>query len=155
MVSVISGCETNHNNNIIVKCTFILFSDFCIFWLPFQRVEAKCPALPHSCTCTQDSIGPQGPPGPSVKTLFRHIPPSSSFLVYLHLLLLLHLIKCILHVLMIMPYFLCQCYSELTAVSTCYLLTIHFKLRVILSLTSLVFSFPLERAVEDESSGTQ
>ncbi|XP_061650641.1 collagen alpha-1(XII) chain isoform X2 [Phyllopteryx taeniolatus] len=33
--------------------------------LPATRVEAKCPALPHSCTCTQDSIGPQGPPGPS------------------------------------------------------------------------------------------
>uniref|UniRef100_A0A7N5ZTQ2 Collagen alpha-1(XII) chain n=1 Tax=Anabas testudineus TaxID=64144 RepID=A0A7N5ZTQ2_ANATE len=33
--------------------------------LPSTRVEAKCPALPHSCTCTQDSIGPQGPPGPS------------------------------------------------------------------------------------------
>uniref|UniRef100_A0A3Q2Y3A0 Collagen alpha-1(XII) chain n=1 Tax=Hippocampus comes TaxID=109280 RepID=A0A3Q2Y3A0_HIPCM len=34
--------------------------------LPATRDEAKCPALPHSCTCTQDSIGPQGPPGPSV-----------------------------------------------------------------------------------------
>ncbi|XP_029348935.1 collagen alpha-1(XII) chain isoform X3 [Echeneis naucrates] len=33
--------------------------------LPSTRDEAKCPALPHSCTCTQDSIGPQGPPGPS------------------------------------------------------------------------------------------
>nr|XP_015825821.2 collagen alpha-1(XII) chain isoform X3 [Nothobranchius furzeri] len=33
--------------------------------LPSTRVEAKCPALPHSCTCTQDSIGPQGPPGPT------------------------------------------------------------------------------------------
>uniref|UniRef100_A0A3B5B010 Collagen alpha-1(XII) chain n=1 Tax=Stegastes partitus TaxID=144197 RepID=A0A3B5B010_9TELE len=43
--------------------------------LPATRDEAKCPSLPHSCTCTQDSIGPQGPPGPSVKTL-----PPSSFL---------------------------------------------------------------------------
>ena len=42
--------------------------------LPPQREEAKCPALPHSCTCTQDSIGPQGPSGPSVKTL----PPAPS-----------------------------------------------------------------------------
>ncbi|XP_030212285.1 collagen alpha-1(XII) chain isoform X2 [Gadus morhua] len=33
--------------------------------LPATREEAKCPALPHSCTCTQDSIGPQGPSGPS------------------------------------------------------------------------------------------
>ncbi|RVE57033.1 hypothetical protein OJAV_G00212260 [Oryzias javanicus] len=33
--------------------------------LPATRIEAKCPALPHSCTCTQDSVGPQGPPGPS------------------------------------------------------------------------------------------
>ncbi|XP_030624856.1 collagen alpha-1(XII) chain isoform X2 [Chanos chanos] len=32
--------------------------------LPATRDEAKCPALPHSCTCTQDSVGPQGPPGP-------------------------------------------------------------------------------------------
>uniref|UniRef100_A0AAQ4PTZ0 Collagen alpha-1(XII) chain n=1 Tax=Gasterosteus aculeatus aculeatus TaxID=481459 RepID=A0AAQ4PTZ0_GASAC len=36
--------------------------------LPSTRDEAKCPSLPHSCTCTQDSIGPEGPPGPSVKT---------------------------------------------------------------------------------------
>lgn len=41
--------------------------------LAFQRDEAKCPSLPHSCTCTQDSIGPQGPPGPSV-----FIPPRLS-----------------------------------------------------------------------------
>ncbi|XP_061897868.1 collagen alpha-1(XII) chain-like isoform X2 [Entelurus aequoreus] len=32
--------------------------------LPSTRDEAKCPSLPHSCTCTQDSIGPPGPPGP-------------------------------------------------------------------------------------------
>ncbi|KAL2099144.1 hypothetical protein ACEWY4_005624 [Coilia grayii] len=32
--------------------------------LPATRDEAKCPALPHSCTCAQDSIGPQGPAGP-------------------------------------------------------------------------------------------
>ncbi|CAN9502287.1 unnamed protein product [Ophioblennius macclurei] len=31
--------------------------------LPSTRDEVKCPSLPHSCTCTQDSIGPQGPPG--------------------------------------------------------------------------------------------
>ncbi|XP_060735731.1 collagen alpha-1(XII) chain isoform X2 [Tachysurus vachellii] len=33
--------------------------------LPATRDEAKCPALPHSCTCAQDSIGPPGPAGPS------------------------------------------------------------------------------------------
>ncbi|KAL7862063.1 hypothetical protein SRHO_G00135040 [Serrasalmus rhombeus] len=32
--------------------------------LPATRDEAKCPALPHSCTCAQDSIGPPGPAGP-------------------------------------------------------------------------------------------
>ncbi|XP_012693541.2 collagen alpha-1(XII) chain isoform X2 [Clupea harengus] len=32
--------------------------------LPATRDEAKCPALPHSCTCAQDSVGPQGPSGP-------------------------------------------------------------------------------------------
>ncbi|XP_068607999.1 collagen alpha-1(XII) chain [Brachionichthys hirsutus] len=32
--------------------------------LPSTRDEAKCPSLPHSCTCTQDSIGPPGPGGP-------------------------------------------------------------------------------------------
>ncbi|XP_065123394.1 collagen alpha-1(XII) chain isoform X2 [Paramisgurnus dabryanus] len=32
--------------------------------IPAMRDEAKCPALPHSCTCAQDSIGPQGPAGP-------------------------------------------------------------------------------------------
>ncbi|KAF4084089.1 hypothetical protein AMELA_G00124740 [Ameiurus melas] len=33
--------------------------------LPATRDEVKCPVLPHSCTCTQDSIGPPGPSGPS------------------------------------------------------------------------------------------
>nr|XP_015209075.1 PREDICTED: collagen alpha-1(XII) chain [Lepisosteus oculatus] len=33
--------------------------------LPSTRDEAKCPALPHACTCAQDSIGPPGPPGPT------------------------------------------------------------------------------------------
>ncbi|KAJ8392978.1 hypothetical protein AAFF_G00068820 [Aldrovandia affinis] len=32
--------------------------------LPSTRDDQKCPSLPHSCTCTQDSIGPQGPAGP-------------------------------------------------------------------------------------------
>lgn len=35
----------------------------------FQRDEAKCPALPNACTCTQDSVGPPGPPGPAVRKL--------------------------------------------------------------------------------------
>uniref|UniRef100_A0A8C7F3S4 Collagen alpha-1(XII) chain n=1 Tax=Oncorhynchus kisutch TaxID=8019 RepID=A0A8C7F3S4_ONCKI len=42
--------------------------------LPATRDELKCPALPHACTCAQDSVGPPGPPGPSVKTIT--IPPS-------------------------------------------------------------------------------
>uniref|UniRef100_A0A6Q2YBK9 Collagen alpha-1(XII) chain n=1 Tax=Esox lucius TaxID=8010 RepID=A0A6Q2YBK9_ESOLU len=29
-----------------------------------KRDELKCPALPHACTCAQDSVGPPGPPGP-------------------------------------------------------------------------------------------
>nr|XP_033792023.1 collagen alpha-1(XII) chain isoform X1 [Geotrypetes seraphini] len=33
--------------------------------LPAMRDEAKCPALPHACTCAQDSVGPPGPAGPS------------------------------------------------------------------------------------------
>ncbi|XP_041420606.1 collagen alpha-1(XII) chain isoform X2 [Xenopus laevis] len=33
--------------------------------IPATRDEAKCPALPHSCTCAQDSIGAPGPSGPS------------------------------------------------------------------------------------------
>uniref|UniRef100_A0A673X5J4 Collagen alpha-1(XII) chain n=1 Tax=Salmo trutta TaxID=8032 RepID=A0A673X5J4_SALTR len=45
--------------------------------LPATRDELKCPALPHACTCAQDSVGPPGPPGPSVKTLT--IPPSLHF----------------------------------------------------------------------------
>ncbi|KAM6973005.1 collagen alpha-1(XIV) chain [Aplochiton taeniatus] len=32
--------------------------------LPGLRKEEDCPALPRSCTCTQDSKGPEGPPGP-------------------------------------------------------------------------------------------
>ncbi|XP_068137600.1 collagen alpha-1(XII) chain isoform X2 [Hyperolius riggenbachi] len=33
--------------------------------LPATRDESKCPALPHACTCAQDSIGAPGPQGPS------------------------------------------------------------------------------------------
>uniref|UniRef100_A0AAY5EVL3 Collagen, type XII, alpha 1a n=1 Tax=Electrophorus electricus TaxID=8005 RepID=A0AAY5EVL3_ELEEL len=43
--------------------------------LPATRDEAKCPALPHSCTCTQDSVGPPGPAGPSVNPLEPHRGP--------------------------------------------------------------------------------
>lgn len=32
--------------------------------LPALRVEEQCPALPHACTCSQDSKGPPGPTGP-------------------------------------------------------------------------------------------
>ncbi|XP_048882366.1 collagen alpha-1(XIV) chain isoform X2 [Brienomyrus brachyistius] len=32
--------------------------------LPGLRVEADCPAMPHACTCSQDSKGPPGPSGP-------------------------------------------------------------------------------------------
>ncbi|KAJ8353811.1 hypothetical protein SKAU_G00213780 [Synaphobranchus kaupii] len=32
--------------------------------LPGLRVEADCPAMPHACTCSQDSKGPAGPSGP-------------------------------------------------------------------------------------------
>ncbi|XP_032815568.2 collagen alpha-1(XII) chain-like isoform X2 [Petromyzon marinus] len=33
--------------------------------LPATRDEAKCPALPHACKCSLDSVGPPGPPGPA------------------------------------------------------------------------------------------
>ena len=62
MVSIISGLQE------FLCMPLFLFSNLYFFWIPLQRDEAKCPSLPHSCTCTQDSIGPQGPPGPSVKT---------------------------------------------------------------------------------------
>ncbi|XP_041101607.1 collagen alpha-1(XIV) chain-like isoform X3 [Polyodon spathula] len=32
--------------------------------IPGLRVEADCPAMPHACTCSQDSKGPEGPSGP-------------------------------------------------------------------------------------------
>ncbi len=85
MVSIISGWVWN---GLWEFCKSVcerlfLFPNLFIFCPTFQRDEAKCPSLPHSCTCTQDSIGPQGPPGPLVKTL-----PLSSPLVYLHLLYL-------------------------------------------------------------------
>ncbi|XP_028841671.1 collagen alpha-1(XIV) chain isoform X2 [Denticeps clupeoides] len=32
--------------------------------LPGLRKEEDCPALPHACTCSQDSKGPPGPSGP-------------------------------------------------------------------------------------------
>uniref|UniRef100_A0A9J8AGW4 Collagen, type XII, alpha 1a n=1 Tax=Cyprinus carpio carpio TaxID=630221 RepID=A0A9J8AGW4_CYPCA len=40
--------------------------------IPAMRDEAKCPALPHSCTCEQDSVGPPGPAGPPVRSLESH-----------------------------------------------------------------------------------
>uniref|UniRef100_A0A8B9RJI1 Collagen alpha-1(XII) chain n=1 Tax=Astyanax mexicanus TaxID=7994 RepID=A0A8B9RJI1_ASTMX len=46
--------------------------------LPATRDEAKCPALPHSCTCAQDSVGPPGPAGPQVNPLESHRLPSAS-----------------------------------------------------------------------------
>lgn len=48
----------------------------------FQRDEAKCPALPHACTCSQDSKGPPGPPGPAVrKYLFISCLPYVSYII--------------------------------------------------------------------------
>uniref|UniRef100_A0A6Q2Z5G9 Collagen, type XIV, alpha 1b n=1 Tax=Esox lucius TaxID=8010 RepID=A0A6Q2Z5G9_ESOLU len=35
--------------------------------LPGLRVEEDCPAMPHACTCSQDSKGPPGPTGPPVR----------------------------------------------------------------------------------------
>uniref|UniRef100_A0A3Q3EL43 Collagen, type XIV, alpha 1a n=1 Tax=Labrus bergylta TaxID=56723 RepID=A0A3Q3EL43_9LABR len=35
--------------------------------LPALRVEEQCPAMPHACTCSQDSKGPPGPSGPPVR----------------------------------------------------------------------------------------
>ncbi|XP_043922855.1 collagen alpha-1(XIV) chain isoform X2 [Protopterus annectens] len=32
--------------------------------LPGLRKEENCPALPHACSCNEDSKGPAGPPGP-------------------------------------------------------------------------------------------
>uniref|UniRef100_A0A672LID2 Collagen alpha-1(XII) chain n=1 Tax=Sinocyclocheilus grahami TaxID=75366 RepID=A0A672LID2_SINGR len=40
--------------------------------IPAMRDEVKCPALPHSCTCAQDSVGPPGPAGPPVRSLESH-----------------------------------------------------------------------------------
>ncbi|XP_056421865.1 collagen alpha-1(XII) chain isoform X3 [Hyla sarda] len=33
--------------------------------IPSMRDDTKCPALPHACTCAQDSVGAPGPAGPS------------------------------------------------------------------------------------------
>uniref|UniRef100_A0A8B9L7J0 Collagen alpha-1(XII) chain n=1 Tax=Astyanax mexicanus TaxID=7994 RepID=A0A8B9L7J0_ASTMX len=51
--------------------------------LPATRDEAKCPALPHSCTCAQDSVGPPGPAGPQVNPLESHRLPSASKVIML------------------------------------------------------------------------
>ncbi|XP_051879302.1 collagen alpha-1(XIV) chain isoform X4 [Pristis pectinata] len=39
--------------------------------LPALRNEGNCPALPHACTCSQDSRGPPGPLGPPGSPGFR------------------------------------------------------------------------------------
>ncbi|XP_072323011.1 collagen alpha-1(XIV) chain isoform X2 [Scyliorhinus torazame] len=46
------SCSTSHANR-----------DKCCE-LPALRDESNCPALPHACTCSQDSKGPPGPLGP-------------------------------------------------------------------------------------------
>uniref|UniRef100_A0A672RGL2 Collagen alpha-1(XII) chain n=1 Tax=Sinocyclocheilus grahami TaxID=75366 RepID=A0A672RGL2_SINGR len=50
-----------------------------------KRDEAKCPALPHSCTCAQDSVGPPGPAGPPVRSLESHDISSVSEVIVLPL----------------------------------------------------------------------
>uniref|UniRef100_A0A3Q3GMQ3 Collagen, type XIV, alpha 1b n=1 Tax=Labrus bergylta TaxID=56723 RepID=A0A3Q3GMQ3_9LABR len=53
--------------------------------LPGLRKEADCPAMPKACTCTQDSKGPAGTPGPPVSqthikyTLIHLIRPQGNF----------------------------------------------------------------------------
>ncbi|XP_038672798.1 collagen alpha-1(XII) chain-like isoform X2 [Scyliorhinus canicula] len=49
--------------DIICSLGWVLRDKCCD--LPSMRDEAKCPALPHACTCAQANIGPPGPPGPS------------------------------------------------------------------------------------------
>uniref|UniRef100_A0A8C2I9R9 Collagen, type XII, alpha 1a n=1 Tax=Cyprinus carpio TaxID=7962 RepID=A0A8C2I9R9_CYPCA len=53
--------------------------------IPAMRDEAKCPALPHSCTCEQDSVGPPGPAGPPVRSLESHDISSVSEVIVLPL----------------------------------------------------------------------
>uniref|UniRef100_A0A674AGB9 Collagen type XIV alpha 1 chain n=2 Tax=Salmo TaxID=8028 RepID=A0A674AGB9_SALTR len=38
--------------------------------LPGLRLEEDCPAMPHACSCSQDSKGPPGPTGPPVKSYY-------------------------------------------------------------------------------------
>ncbi|KAK7939882.1 hypothetical protein WMY93_003208 [Mugilogobius chulae] len=43
--------------------------------LPGLRKEVDCPAMPKACTCTQDSKGPPGLPGPPVSSHTPRTPP--------------------------------------------------------------------------------
>lgn len=53
---------------LMAYCLSIRFHDVNVFAV-FQRKEEDCPALPRACTCSQDSKGPAGPPGPPVRAL--------------------------------------------------------------------------------------
>ncbi|XP_045569655.1 collagen alpha-1(XIV) chain-like, partial [Salmo salar] len=44
--------------------------------LPGLRLEEDCPAMPHACSCSQDSKGPPGPTGPPVKSYYCLYLPS-------------------------------------------------------------------------------
>lgn len=63
----------NQDNRESCYCSKVCYQQVLSFKLTervvieFQRDEAKCPALPNACTCTQDSVGPPGPPGPAVR----------------------------------------------------------------------------------------
>uniref|UniRef100_A0A8K9UJ14 Collagen type XIV alpha 1 chain n=1 Tax=Oncorhynchus mykiss TaxID=8022 RepID=A0A8K9UJ14_ONCMY len=48
--------------------------------LPGLRLEEDCPAMPHACSCSQDSKGPPGPTGPPVKSSYCHLSRYSSIL---------------------------------------------------------------------------
>lgn len=119
--------------------------DLCVSFLNFrlclssQRDEAKCPALPHSCTCTQDSIGPQGPPGPSVKTPVRppHINAFLSVCCFYYTFVSDD--KLFLHFDVILSYKKKKTFTGLT---------IHWIRK-----GNFLF-FPMERAEVDETSGT-
>lgn len=57
--------DSQRGNSPVVEMVYDML--FCLCFP--QRVEEDCPAMPHACTCAQDSKGPPGPSGPPVKPL--------------------------------------------------------------------------------------
>lgn len=75
---VLSWITNRKLNWVAVRsCVGFWIASVCLlFSVVLQRLEEDCPAMPHACSCSQDSKGPPGPTGPPVKSYYCLYLPS-------------------------------------------------------------------------------